>query len=904
MLVPGGSVGTSIHFICEEGVVRLGMLAGTRLMSALVVATTIAACSGGDDNGTGPTPSIDVALSANTLSLVQGTNGTVNVTLTRAGGFTGPVTLAVEGLPTGVTAVVAPTPIPSGSTTSVITISAAATAAAGTANLTVRASGSGVTDKTSAIALTVNAAPSYTLTVGSATVTVAQGASQTQNITLTRTGGFTGAVALAAEGLPAGVTPSFNPQSVTATSSVLTLNVGGAAAAGTSTITVRGTATGQTDKTATFQLTITAAPAATYTLAVTPTTVPVQQGASATVNIALTRTGGFAGAVALAAEGLPNGVTPAFNPQSVTADASVLTLTAAAGATTGNATITVRGTATGQTDKTATFQLTVNAAPAGGYTMSIAPTSVNVQQGGTNTATITLTRTGGFAGAVALAATGLPNGVTPTFNPQSVTGNTSTLTLTATGTAAVGQATVTVTGTATGVANQTATVTVNVTGTGGGTGNTVFEFCTTADTPVWLAVQDGTGAWARVTPTGTRFQFNIASGRGGVAFVHPTTSAMIASQRTLSKRMSTVIETTLLMRNKAAEVRANRYAARYAASAFVDGFDVSIIYGTQAELNSQGTTQCLAGSGKTVNGTVANVAPTQTADISLGDAFESVSGGTTSFTLTNVPDGALDLVASRSTLNLQTFQTTVDKLIIRRGINAANNSTLPVLDFNAAEAFAPAEANIAVGNLGTDVPLVTTSYFTASGTTGAAIFSGFQTGTGPFKYYGVPTARQIAGDLHFAFVLASPASQTADNARFRGLFFKDPTDRTVTLGAVLPTQTVSVAGTTPYVRLRATGSVTTDYNKVVDVMYTQETTARTVSISATAGYLSNATTYDLTIPDFSGVAGWDNNWGLKTGSATEWTVAGSGFTGIGVSSPAPVEGATIQGAIRFGTITP
>ena len=784
---------------------RLVKLTGRRLMSALVLTGIVAACSGGDDNGTEPTPTIGIALSANTLTLAQGNSGTVNVTLTRAGGFTGPVTIAVEGAPTGVTPTAAPTPIPTGSTGSVITINVAATVTPGNYNLTVRGSGTGVTDQTGTIALTVNAAPSFTL-------------------------------------------------------------------------------------------------------AATPATVPIAQGASGTVNIAITRTGGFAGAVALTAEGLPTGVTAAFNPQSVTTNASVLTLTAAAGATTGNATITVRGTATGQTDKTATFQLTVNAAPAGGYTMAVAPTSVTVQQGGSNTATITLTRTGGFTGAVALAATGLPTGVTAAFNPQSVTDNTSTLTLTASGTATVGQATVTITGTATGIGNQTATLTLNVTGTGGGTGNTIWEFCTTADTPIWLAFQDGTGAWQRATPTGTRFQFNIASGRGGVAFVHPTTDAMIASQRTLAKRMSTVIETTLLMRNKAVEVRENRYASRYAAraSSLVDGFDLSIFYGTQAELNSQGTSQCLAGAGKTVNGTVANVAPTQTADISLGDAFTSVTGGTTNFSLTGVPDGALDLVASRGEFNTTTFQTTVDKLIIRRGINAANNTTLPVLDFNATEAFAPAEANVTVGNLGTDIPIVSTSYFTASGTTGASIFSGFQTGTGPYKYYGVPTARQITGDLHFAFVLATPQSQTADNARFRGLFFKDPTDRTVTLGAVLPAQTVSVAATTPYVRLRATGSVTADYNKYVEVIYAQgsATVARSVSIGASAGYLSDATTYDFTIPEFSGVAGWDNNWGLKTGVETEWTVSGIGFTGIGVDSPAPVEGATIQGAIRFGTLTP
>ena len=683
---------------------RLGILTGSRLISAVVVAATIAACSGGEDNGTEPTPVIEIALSANTLTLVQGDNGTVSVTLTRSVGFTGPVTVSVEGLPTGVTTVAAPTPIPSGSTTSVITITTAAATTPGNYNLTVRATGTGVTDKT------------------------------------------------------------------------------------------------------------------------------------------------------------------------------------------------------------ATLQLTVNAAPAVGYTMAVAPTSVTVPQGGNNTATITLTRTGGFTGAVALAASGLSNGVTAAFNPQSVTLNTSTLTLNATGTATVGQATVTITGTATGIANRTMTLTVNVTGTGGGTGNTIWEFCTTADMPIWLAVQDGTGAWTRVTPTATRFQFNIASARGGVAFVTPTTGAMIASQRTLAARMSAAIETTLLMRNKAAEVSANRYAARSAAraSSLVGGFDLSIFYGTQAELNSQGTSQCLAGSGKTVNGTVANVAASQTASFSLGDAFESVAGGTTNFTLTGVADGALDLVASRGEFNINTFQTTVDKLIVRRAINAANNSTLSVLDFNATEAFAPAEANITVANLGTDVPIVSTSYFTSSGTTGASIFSGVETGVGPYKYYGVPTARQIAGDLHFAFVIAMPPGETADNARLHGLFFKNPTDRGMTLGAVLPMQTVSVASTTPYVRLRATGSVTADYNKYVQVLYMQGSTtvARDVSISASAGYLSNATTYDFTIPDFSGVAGWNNNWGLKTGVETEWNVSGVGFTGIGVSSPNPVEGATMQGAVRFGTITP
>jgi hypothetical protein len=583
----------------------------------------------------------------------------------------------------------------------------------------------------------------------------------------------------------------------------------------------------------------------------------------------------------------------------------VLTLTVGAAAAPGNSTITVKGTATGQTDKTATFVLTVTAAPAGGYTLSMTPATLTVQQGANGTATVNIARTNGFAGAVALTATGLPTGVTAAFNPQSATTNTSTLTLTASPTATVGQATVTIHGAATGLTEQTTTLALTVTAASGGTGNTTWEFCTAGDTPIWLAIQNGNGAWTRVTPTGTKFVFNITAATGGVAFVTSNTSPSVSATRTLAKRLSMAMQTSLLMRNKAVEARASsRYASRM--SSMVDGFDLSIFYGTQTELNTQGTSQCQAGAGKTVNGTVANVSATQTADVSLGPSFASVTGGATTFQLTDVPDGALDLIASRSTFNLTTFTSVVDKLIIRRGLNQANNSTIPVLDFNAAEAFAPAEANIAVGNLGTDGAILTTSFFTSGGAAGASLFSGLGQGAGPFKYYGVPTAKQVAGDLHFGFVIASPTAGTIDNARYTGLFFKDPTDRTITLGAALPAPAVTVVSATPYARLRATGSIPAAYNKYVQVLYTQATAAvaRSASIGASAAFLANATTYDFTIPDFTGVAGWDNNWGLKQGVETDWSVSGSGFTGIGVNSPNPVEGATIQGAIRLGTITP
>jgi len=100
------------------------------------------------------------------------------------------------------------------------------------------------------------------------------------------------------------------------------------------------------------------------------------------------------------------------------------------------------------------------------------------------------------------------------------------------------------------------------------------------------------------------------------------------------------------------------------------------VYGTQAELNASGTSRCLPGSGKTLNGTVAGLAGQQSADIALGSASQSVSAPSTTYQLADVPDGALDLVASRSISQITGtgFETSVDKLIIRRAQNFANNA--------------------------------------------------------------------------------------------------------------------------------------------------------------------------------------------------------------------------------------
>jgi len=81
-----------------------------------------------------------------------------------------------------------------------------------------------------------------------------------------------------------------------------------------------------------------------------------------------------------------------------------------------------------------------------GFWLSPAPASFSVSQSSSITATITVIDAGGFAGNVGLTASGLPSGVTASFDPSPTTG-TSVLTLTASSTASLGTATVTITGT-------------------------------------------------------------------------------------------------------------------------------------------------------------------------------------------------------------------------------------------------------------------------------------------------------------------------------------------------------------------------------------------------------------------------------------------------------------------------
>ena len=106
--------------------------------------------------------------------------------------------------------------------------------------------------------------------------------------------------------------------------------------------------------------------------------------------------------------------------------------------------------------------------PTGGtadFSLSASSSSLTITQGSNGSSTITVAAQNGFMGSVTLAASGLPNGVTASFNTNPTTA-TSTLMVTASSTATTGASTVTITGTSGSLSHSTTlALTVNATAT-------------------------------------------------------------------------------------------------------------------------------------------------------------------------------------------------------------------------------------------------------------------------------------------------------------------------------------------------------------------------------------------------------------------------------------------------------
>lgn len=209
-------------------------------------------------------------------------------------------------------------------------------------------------------------------------------------------------------------------------------------------------------------------PSADFSLTVSPSSATLTAGGSAQ-NIAVNAapTNGFTSAVAVAITGLPSGVTATPSTLSLTpGTAQNITLTAAGTAAAATATLTFTGTS-GSLSHSATVALTVQAAsspaPTADFSLTVSPTSATLTAGGSaQSVSVNAAPANGFTSTVSVAITGLPSGVTATPASLSLTpGTAQNVSLTASSSAAAGNSTVTFTGTSASLSH-TATLALTV----------------------------------------------------------------------------------------------------------------------------------------------------------------------------------------------------------------------------------------------------------------------------------------------------------------------------------------------------------------------------------------------------------------------------------------------------------
>ena len=413
--------------------------------------------------------STDFALtaSASSGSVTAGKSTTFTVSVTETGNGKTDVALAAKA-PGGVTVGIQPTVIVPG-TTATVTVTVGSAATTGAQNVQLAGSDSSGTQSLNYV-LTVAATPTLTLSATASSVTLVQGGSATDGLTVATGGSYTGAISLGVSGLPSGVTAQWSTNPIAGAAGTgsyatnLTLAATSAAKVGAASVTVTANGDGLI-ATQGVTLQVQAPPSAS--LSSSPAAVSMQSSGTATVIVtaapsgSLTVAAGAAGSSISVASGLPKGVTASWSSPSVNAAGAVMwTLTLAGNATASAGTATLGLSAKVAPKSGAPVTASINlpltlTSPPPTLTLSAALPTVAVVQGKTGSDSITVVGNSTYSGTVSLSVSGLPAGVmcSWTANPLALSAEngSSTLTLTASATAAASSATITVTASGDGV---------------------------------------------------------------------------------------------------------------------------------------------------------------------------------------------------------------------------------------------------------------------------------------------------------------------------------------------------------------------------------------------------------------------------------------------------------------------
>ena len=393
------------------------------------------------------TPDYTIGAAPSSLTITQGGNGTSTITITSLNGFNSATTLSASPLPSGVTAAFSTNPVTppaNGSATSTLTLTASGTATTGTATVTVTGT-SGALSHSANIALTVNSSGGGTQTA------VYDSTLKAPKCATVSSGCDSGpALILGRDTLSGGAEPN-QPN-----------NINSSCADGTS-----GTFHSDESNDRLVVTTTDGSPLAPgKTVTVSATVWAYSSFASDALDLYYTANAGSPAWVLIGTI-----VPTAAGAQTISRN---YTLPSGGSLHAVRANFRYQGTAsscsTGAYDDHDDLIFAVGGGTPG-FTVSAAPSAVNVSQGGNASSTITVASQNGFNSATTLSFSALPSGVTAAFsaNPVTPPANgtaTSTLTFTASATATTGTTNVTVTGTS-GSLVQTTTIALTVSSSGG-----------------------------------------------------------------------------------------------------------------------------------------------------------------------------------------------------------------------------------------------------------------------------------------------------------------------------------------------------------------------------------------------------------------------------------------------------
>lgn len=641
----------------------------------------------------------------------------------------------------------------------------------------------------------------------------------------------------------------------------------------------------------------------TIQIAVSPTAISIPTGGSGSVVVTLTRAAGFTGVVALTVAGLPTGATVTLDPPQLlgTALSATVTVSVALTVTPGTYTATVTAAAE-KLRASADFVLTVTAAP--NYAISVTPGALTIAAGSSGTTTVNIDRTN-FTGGVTLEIVSPPAGVTGVFSPSPSTSNTSTLTLTAGANVAPGNYPLTIKGTATGISDRSAPLQLTVIAAPTAGKNVEYLFCDPSLAPVFFAYQDGTGPWQAVSGTtaggATRFALNLTSGRGGVLMVDRSTIDDSPANRSGSRMRSARIASPRTRLGTRSLARTAAGASRMAT--LVDVYVTQVLYASTAELAEDGTLTCAQTlPSKTIKGTVAGVAVGQYGILSLGSSTEIFNGAAPAnpVTFSDVQGGLVDFAGTR----VVTPGSAPDRAVMFRDLNIPDGGSLPsTIDFNGPAAFVPATATVTITGASGDRLEVYNQLITA---TSLMLFwndlSPSTASTRPWAGLGVLKMR--TGDFHSLIVFASPPN-SPDDFRVALKYLGPVSNQTIALGPTIDAATVSPVVAGAYPRYRFQGTLPAEYNKGIGLDVSAEDIGNVFNAIATSAYLAaagSASSYDITMPDVSALAGFPLASRLTAGINLVTTDA-FGFTGAGIFDARPVLGGEFRASDRRSTVT-